>query len=360
MTVAAVVAALGSQPQPAAAAPIITVDGPTNPLGPDLDVFTFSFNGNGVTEIDVLEFQATSDVGFNQLETERSIFSSIPDSGDTDFLGSTTVGQGLVVLGGRDTASEMNGAFARMGENLGDFNDLFAQLVVPSGTGGTFTVRFAGGGQAVFEDDWLYGVPYGNHVPSGDTSPFDMNTGGDTSSSETSSGETSQAESGETGGGGTVAGETGSGPADEPEAPVIPVSDPAPNPSEPDPYPGHEYQFGEVTLLPPEQIGSDPSTFVWRGFEVESLLTAVEDGGIIPPGALTFWNGVFINDAVDSVQPVAAVGTFDIQSSTTRGAPLGQVSLNGGLDAGQQIPEPGSQLLASLGLCAVAARRGRQ
>ncbi len=366
MTVAAVVAALGWQPRTAAAAPIITVEGPTNPLGPDLDFFTFSFNGNGATEIDTLDFRTSSDVGFNQIESDPFMINFIPDSGDTDFLGNTTLSRGVLVIGGMDDASVIRGAFAQMGDNLGDFNDPFAQLVVPSGTGGTFTVRYAGDGEPVFEDDWLYGAPFGNHTPCGDTSPCDTDASGGTRGGRKRRG--------------GIGGDTGNGT----EGPVVSISPPAAISSDLDLYTVHldgngadfdtvGFSLEPLTVL--NQLETDPRAINFNSGNADTDflasttapygLTVItsEDSENRLRGAIMRVGGTladFDGDIAQFVVPRGGGAILDVEFVRDGFPVVGEFMAGGRLFANSVIPEPGSLLLASLGLCAVAARRGQR
>ncbi len=145
----------------ATAAPIVTIDGPTNLGG--FDYFTVNLNGNGA-QFDTIDFSATAIIGeFANTENDPTVvlFAPAGTSADTDFLGLNTVAVGVTVVGSDDSNTLLAGAVTRLGGSLSDFNNGLAQLVIPEGGGGIISVAFAAGGQPVFPDDggdFVFGI----------------------------------------------------------------------------------------------------------------------------------------------------------------------------------------------------------
>ncbi len=142
------------------AGPVISISAPTD-IGGGLELFNIGFDPDGETDIDTINFTATSAGLFNHLETNPAVVNFTGGNADTDFLGANTVAVGLTVVGSDDDANTLSGAITQLGGNLAGFNNDFAQLVLPAGQGAnaSISVQYAFTGVPAFESEWITDLP---------------------------------------------------------------------------------------------------------------------------------------------------------------------------------------------------------
>lgn len=136
--------ALGTLAQ---AGPIVTANQSTRG---GLDVFTFNLDPDGETNFGAVEITITADAG-SSFANPQNMAGFVPNSSNTEFLGTGTVTAGFTFLGIEGSADRLAGTFTSFGNPTSSFSGDLLQVVGDPGLSGTALFRFADGAGDVID-----------------------------------------------------------------------------------------------------------------------------------------------------------------------------------------------------------------